>query len=140
MPEVPKTIMTKTLILFFFLTSTSYTFGQSQAELNEAEHKKYLKADKELNAVFQKILKEYKSDTVFIKNLKASQKIWIQFRNAEMKARYPDRGPGYYGSVQPMCWSIALTELTNERSKALNIWLNGIEEGDVCAGSVKTKQ
>ena len=132
--------MKKTLILIFFLTSIFHALGQTQAELNDAEHKKYLKADTELNAVFQKILKEYKHDTAFIKNLKASQKIWIQFRNAEMKVKYPDREVSYYGSIQPMCWSIYLTELTEERIKALNVWLIGIEEGDACEGSVKTKQ
>jgi uncharacterized protein YecT (DUF1311 family) len=115
-------------------------FGQTQLDLNEAEHEKCIKADKELNSIYRKVLKEYKEDTTFIKNLKASQKIWIQFRNAEMKVKYPNREPGYYGSVQPMCWSIYLTELTNERIKALKVWINGIEEGDVCSGSVKTKQ
>jgi uncharacterized protein YecT (DUF1311 family) len=132
--------MKKILILTFFLTSMTYCFGQTQLDLNEAEHKKYLKADKELNSIYQKVLKEYKEDTTFTKNLKASQKIWIQFRNAEMKVKYPNREPGYYGSVHPMCWSIYLTELTNERIKTLKNWLDDIEEGDVCSGSVKTKQ
>ena len=117
-----------------------YCFGQTQYEMNMTEHNKYLKADKQLNSIYQKILKEYKEDSAFIKNLKASQKIWIQFRDAEMKTKYPDRTPGAYGSVQPMCWSIYLTGLTEERSTTLKIWLEGIEEGDVCSGSVKTKQ
>ena len=130
--------MKKILILSFLLTSLNFCFGQTQADMNKAEHEKYLKADKELNAVYQRVLKEYKKDTAFIKNLITSQKIWIQFRNAEMKLKYPDREPGYYGSVQPMCWSIYLTELTNERIKSLKVWIDGIEEGDVCSGSVKT--
>jgi uncharacterized protein YecT (DUF1311 family) len=133
-------IMKKIFILTFFLTSMTYCFGQTQSDLNEAEHKRYLKADKDLNSIYQKVLLEYKQDTTFIKNLKTSQKIWIQFRNAEMKVKYPDRERGYYGSVHPMCWSIYLTELTNERIKTLKIWLDGIDEGDVCSGSVKTKQ
>jgi uncharacterized protein YecT (DUF1311 family) len=126
--------MKKTLILTFILTSFNYCFGQTQADLNEAEHKKYIQADKELNSIYQKILREYKQDTIFIKNLKTSQKIWIQFRDAEMKLKYPSREPGYYGSVQPMCWSIYLTGLTNDRIKTLKVWLDGIEEGDVCSG------
>ena len=132
--------MKKLLILVSVLSYISISFGQIQSDLNEAEHKKYLSADKELNSIYQKILKEYKEDTSFIKNLKQSQKIWIQFRSAEMKVKYPNRESGHYGSGLPMCWSIYLTELTNERIKSLQVWLNGVEEGDVCAGSVKTKQ
>ena len=132
--------MKKLLVLASFLSCISISFGQTQSDLNEAEHKKYLKADKELNSVYQKILKEYKEDTSFIKNLKQSQNIWVQFRDAEMKMRYPNRESGHYGSVLPMCWSIYLKELTDERIKTLQVWLNGVEEGDVCAGSVKIKQ
>jgi|LakMenEpi03Aug12_release.lakeMendotaPanAssembly.Ray.scaffolds.fasta_scaffold221322_2 uncharacterized protein YecT (DUF1311 family) len=128
-----------TLITFLGLTISNQTFGQTQLEMNQEEQSKYLKADKELNLVYNKILKEYKSDSEFIKNFKNAQRIWIQFRDAEMKSKYPDREEGYYGSIHPMCWSIYLTELTEERTKKLNTWLLGIEEGDVCNGSVKTK-
>jgi uncharacterized protein YecT (DUF1311 family) len=107
--------------------------------MNQGANSSYLRADKELNVVYGKILNEYKADTAFIKNFKASQRIWIQFRDAEMKAMYPDRESGYYGSIQPTCWSSYLTELTKERTKKITIWLVGIEEGDACAGSVKRK-
>lgn len=43
-----------------------------------------------------------------------------------------------YGSVYPMCAALFLKELTEERTEKLRVWLNGIEEGDVCSGSVKT--
>jgi uncharacterized protein YecT (DUF1311 family) len=132
--------MKKLLILSCLLFTFSLCFSQTQFELNETEHKKYLKADKELNDIYQKILKDYKQDTAFIKNLKASQKLWVQFRDAEMKVKYPDRPEGYYGSVQPMCWSIYLTQLTQERINTLREWLKGTEEGDVCSGSVMLKE
>jgi uncharacterized protein YecT (DUF1311 family) len=122
-----------------FCLTIAFCFGQSQSDLNEEAAKNYQKADKELNSTYQEILKEYHEDTIFIKNLQAAQKIWIQFRDAEMKAKYPDREVGYYGSVQPMCWSMYMTDLTNDRTKDLKVWLSGIEEGDVCTGSVKIK-
>jgi hypothetical protein len=31
-----------------------------------------------------------------------------------------------------------LTELTEQREKELKVWADGIPEGDVCQGSVKT--
>lgn len=97
----------------------------------------YQKADKELNVTYQKILKEYQAKTTFIQNLKVAQKLWIQFRDAEVKAKYPDAAQEY-GSVFPTCWSQEMADLTRARTKHLKIWLTGIREGDVCAGSVKT--
>ena len=73
----------------------------------------------------------------YIKNLKVAQRIWIQFRDAEMKAKYPEREAGYYGSIHPMCWSIYLKELTEDRINKLQVWLTGTSEGDSCNGSVK---
>ncbi|MCO4292715.1 DUF1311 domain-containing protein [Solitalea sp. MAHUQ-68] len=107
--------------------------------MNEKAAREYQKTDKELNIVYQKILKEYSEDIVFVKNLKTAQRIWVQFRDAEMLAKYPDRDEGYYGSMQPMCWNMYKTELTLDRIKKLKIWLAGIEDGDGCSGSVKIK-
>lgn len=128
-------------LLFFAILfmSAPFCFSQTQLEMNQEANKDYQKADKELNATYQKILTEYKTDIEFIKNLKIAQRAWMQFRDAEMKARYPDREPGYYGSIQPMCWSMYLTDLTKERNQKLKLWLTGMEEGDACSGSVKTK-
>ena len=118
---------------------TLQTTGQTQVELNQNSYQDYQKADKALNAVYQKILKEYVNDAEFIKNLKISQRIWVQFRDAEMKMKYPDREAGYYGSIQPLCWNDYLKQLTEERTQKLKVWLVGIEEGDACSGSVKVK-
>jgi uncharacterized protein YecT (DUF1311 family) len=132
--------MKKIIYCFFFILLSIPGFSQTQLEMNEAENKRFLKADKELNQVYQQILKEYKQDTAFIRNLKASQRLWVQFRDAEVKMMYPDREPGYYGSIHPMCWSIYKTELTSERVKKLRQWLSGQEEGDSCSSSIKLKE
>lgn len=129
----------KTLFFAVCIFISNNILGQTQLEMNQEANNKYINSDKELNLVYNKILMEYKSDIEFIKNFKNAQKIWIQFRDAEMKSKYPDRETGYYGSIQPMCWSIYLSELTEERTKKLKVWLNGIDEGDACSGSVKTK-
>jgi len=129
--------MKNILLLLLFTASSHFAFSQTQLEMNQQEHAKFQKADKELNQMYERILKEYKQDTAFIRNLKASQRIWLQFRDAEMKMKYPDSHE--YGSVQPMCWSIYLTDLTQERINTLRTWIDGIEEGDVCTGSVKIK-
>lgn len=114
--------------------------AQSQAELNQNAGNDFKQADKELNQVYQQVLKEYGKQVDFIKSLKASQKIWIQFRDAEMLAKYPKSQQKNYGSVFPLCWSSYKAQLTRERTKTLRVWLDGIEEGDTCSGSVKIKQ
>lgn len=119
--------------------STFCCFAQTQTELNVKAANCYKKADQELNKVYQQIIKEYQSDPVFIKNLRNAQSSWIQFRDAEMKTKYPDKPKGYYGSIQPLCWYNYLSELTTNRTKQLKIWLTGIDEGNACAGSVKIK-
>jgi uncharacterized protein YecT (DUF1311 family) len=121
----------------FGLIFCSSLFAQTQSDLNKQANQGFLKADKELNEVYNNILKEYKNDTVFIKSLKKSQKIWIQLRDAEMETKFPKRETGSYGSVLPMCWSIYKEGLTIERITILKGWLIGTEEGNVCAGSVK---
>lgn len=133
-------IMKRVSVIVVCCFTIMFSFGQTQSDLNRNADKNFKDADAQLNYVYQKILSEYKSDNAFIKNLKAAQKIWIQFRDAEMKAKYPDRKPGYYGSIHPICWSMYATDLTQERTKKLKVWLTGIEEGDACAGSVKTKK
>ena len=129
-------------IFFLILLSlfSFFTYGQTQMEMNESAGKDYEKADKKLNRIYQQILRKNADDTAFTNNLKIAQRIWIQFRDAEMKMKYPDRPDGYYGSVFPMCWEMYLTQLTNERIKTLKEWITGEEEGDVCGGTVPVKQ
>jgi len=124
-----------TLVLLIFSLNAP---AQNQASENEKTRLEYETADKELNQVYQKILNDYKADKKFIANMKTAQRAWMAFRDAELKALYPAQdGRLEYGSAFPMCWNIALIELTRERTKQLKKWTEGIPEGDVCAGSVK---
>jgi uncharacterized protein YecT (DUF1311 family) len=128
-----------TPIFIFCFAISNLLFGQTQLEMNREEQDKDLKANEELNLVYKQILKAYKTDAVFIKNLKTAQRIWVQFRDAELMARFPDREPGYYGSIHPMCKSMYLKELTEERTAKLRTWLKGEDEGMGCTSSVQIK-
>lgn len=130
----------KQIILLASLCFCSFiSFSQTQSEINNDAMRSYLKADSQLNRTYQKILTEYKTDTLFIRNFKVAQRLWLQLRDAEMKAKFPEREDGYYGSVLPMCWYMHIKNLTIERTNQIKVWLDGIEEGDVCSGSVKVK-
>jgi uncharacterized protein YecT (DUF1311 family) len=85
----------------------------------------------------KKILYEYKSDTEFIKNLKIAQRIWINFRDAEVKMKYPDREPGYYGTMHPICVFEYMFNLTQDRINTLKQWIEKTHEGDGCSGSIR---
>jgi uncharacterized protein YecT (DUF1311 family) len=129
----------KTFTILLFLCFGLNGLGQTQLEMNETAQAKFNQADKQLNILYKKILTSYSQDTNFILQLKNSQRIWIQFRDAEMKMRFPEKDQSNYGSVFPMCWYIYMEELTVERTKKLKRWLTGAKEGEVCSGSIKTQ-
>jgi len=129
----------KFILAILICFSCSIGFAQTQLEMNQQANDSYKKVNKELNEIYKQILIEYKTDTVFVKNLKSSQRIWITFRDAELKVKYPERETEYYGSIHPVCVANYLEKLTRERINTLKVWITGIEEGDCCSGSVKMK-
>jgi len=127
-------------IAITLLFSTNAATRQSQAEMNQDACGKYKKADDAMNRIYRKIITEAKGDAQFIAKMKKAQRAWLAFRDAQLEATYPDPAPHAYGSVNPMCRCMVLEQLTYERTEQLRPWADGVPEGDVCAGSVKTKQ
>lgn len=127
-----KSILTIIILILGFIC-----FTQTQVEMNEKAYSEFNKSDQQLNDIYQVILSKYKTDSIFIKNLKKSQRIWIQFRDAEMEMKYPNYPNRVYGSVHPMCRAHYLRKLTDKRIETLKKWVSGTEEGDTCNGSVK---
>jgi uncharacterized protein YecT (DUF1311 family) len=136
--------MTKLILSMIALTLIclpwSEASAQTQRDMNEDAATIFKEADKKLNSLYQKILKDYADDPVFIASFKKAQRCWIAFRDAQLKMKYPDREPGYYGSIQPMLETRYLTELTKDRIKALQVWIDGVQEGDLSGGTVRVKQ
>jgi len=127
------------ILIILFIAFNLNCFSQTQHDLHKEASEEFKKADIELNNVFQNILIEYKSDSIFIDRLKNTQRIWISYRDAELEMKFPaENKQAEYGSIYPMCVSLFLKKLTEERTEKLKVWLNGIEEGDMCSGSVKT--
>ena len=125
--------------ILLILFASAYSFAQTQAELNRDACATYKNADAEMNRTYKQVLDKYQLDNVFIEKLKTAQRAWIKFRDADLESLYPNT-PSAYGSINPMCRCIALAELTTERTKSLKRWIDGVEEGDVCAGSMKIKK
>jgi uncharacterized protein YecT (DUF1311 family) len=111
--------------------------ANTQLEANQCAGRELKADDAELNRVYQAILTRYKDQRAFVESLRKAQRAWVRFRDAELAAKFPgDDKQSRYGSVYPMCASRFLAERTRERIEQLREWLNGTEEGDVCAGSV----
>lgn len=116
--------------------------ARTQFDMNQCAGSEFEKADKELNRLYQSILAEYADNKLFIEKLKAAQLAWIKFRDAEMEALFPVKHEDeryIYGSVYPTCYSIWMENITEERIAQLKKWSDKIQEGDVCAGSIKYK-
>ena len=113
-------------ILILVLCSFCLCVAQTQKEISDAQGE-YKKLDKELNDAYQSILFGYQSDTLFINNLKKSQRIWIQLRDAELAMRYPEINKDYSG-VNPVCVASYLAGLTFDRIQTLRVWLDGIDD------------
>ena len=128
--------MKTTFILILCCLSLFVCPAQSKYEVINARDE-YLKVDKDLNKTYQKILLEYKSDTLFIINLKKAQRIWIQFRDAELAMKYPNDVKDNYKDLPPICISTYLTKLTFERIRTLSAWTYRNREEDDCIGSIR---
>ncbi len=115
--------------------------GTTQTDMTVCAFSQFTQADTELNQVWHQIQTRYADKPLFLARLKVAQRAWLAFRDAEVDATFPiakGQNPReQYGSVYPMCISQTRTTLTRQRIKQLRAWLDGIEEGDVCAGSVK---
>lgn len=100
----------------------------TQTELNLCAFEEFQAADAELNATWRKVLARMADDPLAIAKLKAAQRLWIQFRDADLEARFPlapDENPrAKYGSIHPMELANAKTGLTRDRTRYLQThWL-----------------
>lgn len=130
-------------VLLFALSAPSSSVAiaggaQTQLQLNEEACGEYRKVDAEMNRVYGLIVRNYRGDTVFLTAMRKAQLAWIRYRDAHVESTFPgDRAQ--YGSINLMCRCAELAEITKARTQVLNRWIEGIDEGDVCAGSVKVK-
>ncbi|ARN84858.1 lysozyme inhibitor LprI family protein [Candidatus Nucleicultrix amoebiphila] len=124
-----------TLLLFFCLSCLSpHAWAQeTQLDLTIAHCEAAKKADRDLNAVYHRILALYAKNKPFLIHLKKAQRAWVQFRDAHLLSIYIPEAGGW-GSSEGMCRCIELQKLTEHRTKQLKEWLTS-EEGDMCGGS-----
>jgi len=106
----------------------------NQMDMNRCFCDEYHKSDAELNRVYQQLLAANQESPLKVEKLKAAQRAWISFRDAQMEAFYPTTGEDprlTYGSVYQMCYCMAQQTLTEDRTQQLKHMLDA-KEGDVC--------
>ncbi len=133
-----RNVLNRTILIALF--SFFAFIGAAHAQKASSEGcDDYAKADAELNKVYAKVLREYAKDKVFVAKLRTAQRAWISFTTAHLASLYPNAA-ATYGSVNRSCRCQVLADLTRERILQLQKWLDGAEEGEVCAGSIKRKE
>jgi uncharacterized protein YecT (DUF1311 family) len=124
------------IALFVSPTVPQLAIAQTQAAMTEAACNKLKNAETALNRVYEQVLKTKAADAGFLKAFQQAQEAWVAFRDAHVHAIYPDPDPRAYGSANSMCRCTILEEMTTQRSRQLRrLWIEGIDEGDVCTGS-----
>jgi len=111
--------------------------AQTQLAMNQCAGQELRAADAELNRIYKKLQETYAGDPAFLEKLKLAQRAWIAFRDAGLAAKFPSTNKSDYGSIYPMCASQYLSGFTRKRIADLKVWLDGVQEGDACAGSVR---
>lgn len=98
---------------------------QTQFDMNQCALADYQKADKELNSIYQLVLKQTSGEKKHL--LQYAQSKWINYRDADctfQTFKFKD------GSVNSMNAMVCLQAKTEQRTKELNGMLN-CPEGDV---------
>jgi uncharacterized protein YecT (DUF1311 family) len=92
----------------------------SQLEMNKCAAKDFILADKELNRVYNAILLKESEDNGFIAKLRAAQRAWVAFRDAQLEAAFycKEASGGWdpcFGSMASMSYSSLKAKMTRER-------------------------
>jgi hypothetical protein len=120
--------------------------GGSQVEMNNIEGENLQRAEKRLNIILDSINILYSKDevfysekqkTLFLKNLKHSQKSWLLYFETMVELKFP-KDDEFAGSSTGMSIAQYKNELIDKRIVDLNPWLIGTPQGDVGSGTIRT--
>ena len=119
-------------IVFLIASSVVYAgdgcdSATTQVELNECTAQAYQAADKELNDAYQVLVGKLSNNAASLEKLRAAQRAWIGFRDAECAF---ESSAVEGGSAQPMVRNGCLETLTETRTETLREHAE-CEEGDL---------
>ena len=113
---------------------------QTQLDMNMSAIERLQQTEEIHQRVYDEIMAIYADDKIFTRQLREAQRAWIKFRDAHLRAMWPkmdsENPRRLYGSVFPMCLTGLQNEVTRARVEQLLIWRKGVQEGDVCSGTI----
>jgi uncharacterized protein YecT (DUF1311 family) len=119
----------------------SVSQARRQQLADEKQNRMFQQAQKKLDRTYNRVLQEYATDKLFIEKLRASQKAWLAYRDAYIESRFPEPNKiAEYGSSFRLCSALIVQDFNDRRSKELQQWLDGVQEGECCAGSIHFKK
>ncbi len=104
--------------------------ARTQTELTQCAGEDRGVADSEMNRVYEQLLAKAKTDSTSAEKIRAAQRAWIAFRDAELEAIFPrEDKQAEYGTMYPMCYSNLAADLTRQRTAQLRRMLAKWAEG-----------
>jgi len=116
------------MIAALFVQEPNCADPQTQADMNQCAARDANEADAALNLIYPQVLAHYQQmdrdseSTEGVKRLRAAQRAWIAFRDAECAmAGYEALG----GSMESMLVSGCVAQMTQRRAAELRMMLSG---------------
>jgi uncharacterized protein YecT (DUF1311 family) len=99
--------------------------------------------DTKLNEIYNGILKIYRDDTLFIRNLKIAQKAWMVYRDAHVVSKYGYTQVGFLDSAGILfsgCLDDEFIGMIKNRIDELNVWFEGYDyhKGELCPNETES--
>lgn len=124
------------ILLLLFPVAVAFSLTQESMAIHELKS-----AEMNLALVLSEIRSLYRDEPEFLAALSISQQKWEEYRDAALTARFPKHDKlAEYGSVYPVAYATVRCHSIKQRVAELNVWLEGVDAGEVAAGSVKRKR
>jgi uncharacterized protein YecT (DUF1311 family) len=105
----------------------------NQLELNACAVDELAAADQKLNEIYKALLNKEKKNPAFIQKLRAAQRAWVAFRDAELDAMFACNDSDQrqcWGSMLPMRYAYYKAKITSERAARLQRLLDEGQPAD----------
>lgn len=126
------------LLLILLIVVSLPACAQLFSEEDLCQH--HEETESKMNQLIDSIIEANAEDSLFLGSFRRAQAAWLEFRIQHLNAIYPEEDKRYYGSAYPMCRCGVLATLTEQRIEQLELWVEGVEEGDACAGSIPFRE
>ena len=92
----------------------------TQMAINACASDEARRADDELNRVYSQLLLKTENDAAATAKIKATEKLWIAYRDAYIEAMYPaEDKQASYGTMYPMGVSLLTAKMSRQHTSAL---------------------